>query len=74
MSQSRRERPTLAEIRTWPATVSVEQAALALGCSRPHAYESIKRGRFPVRTLRVGTRMVVVTESILRLLAHDPAA
>lgn len=63
-----RPRPTLAEIRMWPATVSVERAATALGCSRGHAYEAIRTGRFPARTLRVGRRTVVVTGSIIAVL------
>lgn len=62
------ERPTLDEIRLWPATVSVEQSAQAYGCSRAHAYESIRAGTFPARTLRVGNRIVVVTRSILDAL------
>jgi predicted DNA-binding transcriptional regulator AlpA len=48
--------------------VSVEDGALAFGCSRAHAYESIRLGTFPARTLRVGNRIVVVTDSILAVL------
>ena len=62
------ERPTLDEVRRWPATVSVEQSALALGCSRSSAYDAIKTGTFPARTIRVGSRIVVATASILALL------
>lgn len=61
-------RPTLEEIRSWPATVSVELAAMAIGVSRAHAYECIKHGTFPARSLRVGTRTQVVTSSILAIL------
>lgn len=60
--------PTLDEIRTWPATVSVEQAARAIGISRAHAYESIRRGTFPARTLSVGARTRVLTSSIVAAL------
>lgn len=60
--------PTLEEIRSWPATVSVELAAAAIGVSRAHAYECIKLGTFPARSLRVGTRTKVVTSSILAAL------
>lgn len=63
--------PTLDDVRRWPATASVEQSALALGCSKAHAYESIKLGTFPVRTVRVGNRIRVITSSILEVL--DPA-
>lgn len=62
------KRPTLDEIRAWPATVKVELGAAALGCSRAHAYEAIRQGTFPARTLRVGNRIVVVTGSILEAL------
>jgi predicted DNA-binding transcriptional regulator AlpA len=62
--------PTIEEIRGWPATVSVEDGARALGISRAHAYESIKLGTFPGRTLRVGNTLRVITGSILAVL--DP--
>lgn len=65
---SQQARPTLADIRRWPATVDVPQAALALGCSRSHLYELIKRGEAPVRTLPFGRRHVVITQSLVTLL------
>lgn len=61
-------RPTLADIRQWPATVDVPQAASALGCSRSHLYDLIKRGEAPVKTLPFGRRYVVVTQSLVTLL------
>jgi predicted DNA-binding transcriptional regulator AlpA len=61
-------RPTLSDIRAWPATVDVPQAALALGCSRSHLYDLIKRGEAPVKTLPFGRRHVVVTHSLVTLL------
>jgi len=60
--------PTLAEVKKWPATVSVPQAAPALGCSRSQLYELIKRGEAPVRTLSYGRRHVVITASLVALL------
>jgi predicted DNA-binding transcriptional regulator AlpA len=60
--------PTLDELRGWPASVSVEDAALALGVSRAHAYACIKTGTFPARALRVGTRTKIVTSSIIAAL------
>lgn len=60
-----RTRPTLEEIRRWPPTVNVELSAWAFGVSRAHAYEAIRTGTYPARTLRVGNRIVVVTTSIL---------
>jgi hypothetical protein len=61
-------RPTLAEIKEWPATVNVPQAALALGISKRHLYELIKRGQAPVKVLPFGTRSVVTTQSLVTLL------
>ncbi len=70
---SSKARPTLDEIRTWPATVNAERAALAIGISRAYAYECIKSGTFPARTLTVGKRTVVITSSILAALEGTPA-
>lgn len=64
----RRQRPTLNEVRSWPATVDVPLAASALGCSRSQLYDLIKRGKAPVRTLPFGRRYVVVTQSLVTLL------
>ena len=61
-------RPTLAEVKDWPATVDVPQAARALGCSKSHLYDLIKRGEAPVRTLPFGRRHVVITQSLVTLL------
>ncbi|MFF4448923.1 DNA-binding protein [Streptomyces sp. NPDC001502] len=60
--------PTLEEIRGWPATVEVPMAATAIGCSKSHLYAQIKRGDAPVRVLTFGTRVRVVTSSLVRLL------
>lgn len=60
--------PTLDEVRSWPATVSVEQGAFALGTSRAHAYDAIRTGSFPARTVLVGRRIRVITSSILAVL------
>ncbi|MGV9422751.1 DNA-binding protein [Streptomyces sp. NPDC003656] len=65
--------PTLAEIKTWPATISITRCALALGCGKSALYDQIKRGDLPVRTIRVGRRTAVVTASLVRLLeTGDP--
>jgi hypothetical protein len=60
--------PTLEEVRKWPATVEVTKAASALGCSRSQLYAQIKRGDSPVRVLSFGTRVRVVTASLVNLL------
>ena len=60
--------PTLDDVRGWPATVGVAQAAMALGISKSHLYGLVKRGTAPVRTLSFGARHRVVTASLVRLL------
>ena len=60
--------PTLAEIRTWPATCAPDLAGLALGVSRSTVYESLRRGDFPGRAIRVGGRWRVITASLVELL------
>ncbi|WP_381562900.1 helix-turn-helix transcriptional regulator [Streptomyces eurythermus] len=68
MAAKKGTQPTLAEVRKWPATVSVPRAALALGCSRSQLYELIKRGEAPVKTLSFGSRHVVITAHLVAVL------
>ncbi|MFJ3635235.1 DNA-binding protein [Streptomyces sp. NPDC090112] len=64
--------PTLNEIRTWPATISVVMAASALGCSKTFLYDRIKQGDAPVKTIPVGDRRyVVITADLIRLLSGE---
>ena len=65
---------TLAQIRRWPPTVPVEDAARALGTSRSTAYEAISSGTFPVQTIRVSRRIRVLTADLLRVLEGSQAA
>ncbi|MDX3839776.1 helix-turn-helix domain-containing protein [Streptomyces europaeiscabiei] len=60
--------PTLDEIRSWAATIDVCQAALALGISKSHLYELIKRGEVPFRVVAFGSRYRVLTASLVRYL------
>ena len=60
--------PTLAEVRTWPATVDIAAAARALGVSRSHAYALVERGEFPAKVLPVGHRLRVITASLIAVL------
>ncbi|WDT90781.1 DNA-binding protein [Streptomyces sp. SCSIO-PteL053] len=62
------EKPTLDDIRTWPATISVPEAATAIGISKSHLHALIKRGDSPVRTLSFGARHRVITADLVRLL------
>lgn len=67
--------PTLDEIRAWPATVDLTTAARALGISRAYAYELARRDALPCLVLQVGSRLRVVTASLLPLLdgQSDPS-
>jgi hypothetical protein len=69
--EATKTRPTLADIRKWPATVSVPQGAKALGCSANHLHERIRRGDSPVKTLKFGARHVVITADLLRVLSGE---
>jgi hypothetical protein len=63
------DEPTLEDIRTWPATVSVPDAAKAMGISKSYLHALIRNGESPVRTLPCGpNRHRVITASLLRLL------
>jgi excisionase family DNA binding protein len=63
--------PTLDEIRSWPATITVPQAAAAMGISKSHLHDLIHRGESPVKTLPVGAVRRVITASLVRLLEGD---
>ena len=64
----RQDQPSLEEVRTWPASVNVRDAARALGVSHSHAYASIKSNEFPAKVIRVGDRLKVATASIIQVL------
>ena len=67
-------KPTLDEIRTWPAVVEIQTAAPALGISRAYAYELARRGELPCRVLKVGSCLRVVTSSLVPLLEPQGGA
>lgn len=56
--------------REWPLnrcnTMRVEDAALALGISRTHAYDSIRRGDLPA--IKIGRAVRVTKAAVERLL------
>ena len=62
------QRPTLAQIRRWPASVNVEDAARALGISRASLYTAIAEDRSPVEVIIVGRRKKVLTHSLIAVL------
>ena len=47
-------------------TVTVTEAAQALGISRAHAYNSVRSGDLP--SLRVGDRLLIPTRPLLQML------
>ena len=53
-------------------TITVDEAAAALGIGRATAYEAVRRGEIP--SIRLGRRIVVPTAAIVRLLDGTPAA
>lgn len=65
--------PTLADVRAWPATCDVEDAGRALGISRSTAYELVRLGEFPARTIKAGARIRVLTVSLLTVLSGEAA-
>ncbi|WP_300611044.1 hypothetical protein [Trebonia sp.] len=67
-------RPTLAEIKkSWPPAVDVTALALALGVSRSSAYEAIRAGTCPVKTITVGHRVKALTADLIRVLETGTA-
>ena len=52
-------------------TLSVEEAAMALGVSRGTAYEAVRSGQLP--TVRLGRRLLVPVEGLLALLKATEA-
>lgn len=57
----------LDELRSGPATISVEQAARYLGVSRAYAYQMARGGRLP--TIQLGARRVRVPAlALLKML------
>ncbi len=72
--------PSIDDLRHWPPTVPLwPDAAGALGLSRTAAYELVRRGELPVRTLRLGRLLRVLTAELLAVLGipltttHDEA-
>jgi len=58
-------------IRDHRMTMTVEQAAAALGVSRGTAYEAVRTGQLP--TIRIGRRVLVPIEGLETLLKTTTA-
>ncbi|MFE2179315.1 DNA-binding protein [Streptomyces asiaticus] len=61
----------LEELLALPATVNVTTAGRALGIGRDKAYELIRSGRFPVRTLTLGGTIRVPTAELWKILGVE---
>lgn len=73
-SNNRAEPPTLDEIKTWPATVGIPRAGSSVLLSRSRSYELAKAGKFPFKTIQVGSTLRVLTSDILAVLDPKPAS
>ena len=62
--------PTVDEVRSWPATVSIADACRALGYSTSWGYELTECGEFPAKVLTVRGRRRVITASLLKVLTE----
>lgn len=54
------------------ATISIEEAGLLCGISRPTAYACARRGELP--TLSLGRRRVVPVAALMKLLGNEEGA
>ncbi|WP_240677572.1 helix-turn-helix domain-containing protein [Actinacidiphila soli] len=59
---------SLDEVLALPATVNVVTAARALGIGHNKAYDLIKAGQFPVRTLTMGSTVRIPTAALWEAL------
>lgn len=56
------------ELDSLGVTTDLVTAARALGIGRSSAYSAVKTGTFPVRVVRIGSRIVVPTAELRELL------
>lgn len=61
----------LDELAAGPLTLDVPTAARLLGVSRSGLYEAIKAHRAPVGVITVGSRVRVITASVVTLLGGE---
>jgi hypothetical protein len=62
---------TTEAVRALGMTTSLETAAEVLGIGRTLAYSLTREGKFPVRVLRLGRRVLVPVPDLLKLLGAD---
>jgi hypothetical protein len=65
---SRRTVWTPEAVRGLGMTTNVETAGAILGIGRTKAYDLAKRGAFPAKVLRIGSRYVVSVHALIALL------
>ena len=63
--------PVISERPAQRLTMSVEEAALALGISRTFAYEAVSRGEIPC--IRIGRRILIPKVALEKLLSGESA-
>ncbi|GHE84540.1 integrase [Streptomyces spiralis] len=63
---------SLEEVLALPVTVNVVTAARALGIGHNKAYDLIKAGQFPVRTLAMGSTVRIPTAALWEALGIGP--
>lgn len=56
------------DVRALPPALDLREAAFLLGISRTAAYELVRSGDWPTPVLRLGCRIKIPTEPLLRLL------
>lgn len=64
---------TREELDGLPVSIDVPTAGRALGLSRTSAYIQANNGTFPLRVFRSGTRLLVATAELRRLLGVEDA-
>ncbi|GAB3113503.1 hypothetical protein GCM10027160_17600 [Streptomyces calidiresistens] len=62
------------ELLALPAAIDLDTANRALSIGRSTGYALAKRGRYPVKVLRLGNAYRVITADLLRVLAIEPSA
>jgi hypothetical protein len=60
------------ELLALPVTVDVVTAGRAFGISRDGTYDLLRRGEFPVRTVKVGRSHRVPRAELFRVLGIEP--
>ncbi|GAA3829016.1 hypothetical protein GCM10022380_54450 [Amycolatopsis tucumanensis] len=60
------------QVLAMPPTIDVPTAGAVLGMNRDKAYKLVRDGEFPLPILRVGKRLRVSTDALLKYLGVEP--